>query len=374
MERRYNIFMNKLRFGILSTANIGRQNWKAIFNSGNAIVTAVASRDAGRSREFIREGQREFPFAAEPAALGSYEELLASPNVDAVYIPLPTGLRKEWVLRAAAAGKHVICEKPCGVSFADVREMTWACKKNRVQFMDGVMFMHSPRMPRVREVLDDGKSVGPVRRIASAFSFLGTGDFSRGNIRVDGRLEPAGCLGDLGWYCIRFTLWAMKWQLPHTVTGRILSQSEPTGGRERAPTEFSAELVFDDGVSAGFYASFLAAPQQWVFVSGVNGWVWVPDFVHPFNSREPAFEVNRTEMRAPTAAGTQTPTPVSDPAELGHATAQNTILFRNFANQVFSGKLNDNWPMWALKTQQVMDACFESAQEAGKPMKLESKL
>jgi hypothetical protein len=63
-----------------------------------------------RSRQYIREGQREFPFAAEPAALGSYEELLASPNVDAVYIPLPTGLRKEWVLRAAAAGKHVICE------------------------------------------------------------------------------------------------------------------------------------------------------------------------------------------------------------------------------------------------------------------------
>ena len=353
--------MNKLRFGILSAANIGRQNWKAIFNSGNAIVTAVASRDVGRSREFIREGQREFPFAAEPAALGSYEELLASPNVDVVYIPLPTGLRKEWVLRAAAAGKHVICEKPCGVSFADVQEMAEACRKNRVQFMDGVMFMHSPRLARVREVLDDGKSVGPLRRISSAFSFLGTGDFSRGNIRMDGRLEPAGSLGDLGWYCIRFTLWTMKWQLPHTVTGRILSQSEPTGGREPAPTEFSAELVFDDGVSAGFYSSFLAAEQQWVFVSGVNGWVWVPDFVHPFNSREPAFEVNRTEIRGPTAAGIQTPIPVSDPAELGHATAQNTIMFRNFADQVFSGKLNDDWPMWALKTQQVMDACFESA-------------
>src|ERR1039457_6418948 len=124
--------MNKLRFGIMSTANIGRQNWKAIFNSGNAIVTAVASRDVGRSREFIREGQREFPFTAEPAALGSYEELLASKSVDAVYVPLPTGLRKEWVLRAAAAGKHVICEKPCGVSPADVKKRGDPCRKNRV--------------------------------------------------------------------------------------------------------------------------------------------------------------------------------------------------------------------------------------------------
>ena len=358
-------FMNKLRIGLMSTANIGRQNWKAVFNSGNAIVTAVASRDGGRSREFIRKCQGEFPFAAEPAAFGSYEELLASPDVDAVYIPVPTGLRKEWVLRAAAAGKHVVCEKPCGVSFADVQEMADACRKNRVQFMDGVMFMHNPRLNRIREVLDDGRSIGPMRRISSAFSFLGTGRFSDNNIRVDGRLEPAGCLGDLGWYCIRFTLWALNWQLPHTVTGRILSQSEPVGGRKPAPTEFSAELFFDNGVSAGFYSSFLAAQQQWVFVGGRDGWLRVPDFVHPFNGREPAFEVNRTEIRVPAAAGAQAPTPGSDPAELGHATAQNTVMFRNFANQIFSGRLDEEWPMWALKTQQVLDACLEAARKNG---------
>jgi predicted dehydrogenase len=362
--------MKKLRFGFLSTANIGRQNWKAIFNSGNAIVAAVASRDVGRSREFIRKCQHEFPFAVEPAAFSSYEELLASKDVDAVYIPLPTGLRKEWILRAAAAGKHVVCEKPCGVSFADVQEMTDACRKNRVQFMDGVMFMHNPRLSRVREVLDDGKSVGPVRRIASAFSFLGAGGFSDSNIRVDGRLEPTGCLGDLGWYCIRFTLWVLKWQLPHTVTGWILSESEPTGGRVPAPTDFSAELVFGNGVSAGFYCSFLAAPQQWAFVSGRDGWLRMPDFVHPFNGYEPAFEVNRTELRVPT--GAQAPAPDSDLADLGHATAQNTVMFRNFANQIFSGKLNEEWPMWALQTQKVLDACHESARR-GSPVKLESK-
>src|ERR1035437_2212745 len=234
-----NLFMKKLRIGFLSTAGIGKKNWQAIFNSGNCVIAAVASRDVTKSRKFIDECQHEFAFVETPRALGSYEELIASPDVDAVYIPLPTGLRKEWVLRAAAAGKHVIVEKPCAVSAADLQEMISACRKNRVQFMDGVMFMHSPRLNRIREVLDDGKSVGPLRRISSAFSFLGTGDFSRGNIRMDGRLEPSGCLGDLGWYCIRFTLWTMKWQLPHTVTGRILSQSEPTGGREPAPTAFS---------------------------------------------------------------------------------------------------------------------------------------
>ena len=358
----------------MSTANIGRQNWKAVFNSGNCVISAVASRDVKRSRQFIREGQREFPFAAEPAALGSYEELIASKSVDAVYVPLPTGLRKEWVLRAAAVGKHVICEKPCGVSFADVQDMADACRKNRMQFMDGVMFMHSPRQARVREILDDNQSVGQVRRISSAFSFCGTDEFSRGNIRLDGRLEPAGCLGDLGWYCIRFTLWTMKWQLPHTVTGRILSESKPIGGRVPAPTEFSGELFFDDNVSAEFYCSFIAADQQWAFVSGRNGWLRLPDFVHPFNSREPAFEVNRTEIRILEAGADQRKAPIPESAELGHATAQNTIMFRNFANQVFSGKLNNDWPMWVLKTQQVLDACFRSAQKGGKPMKLESKL
>jgi predicted dehydrogenase len=357
--------MKKLRIGFMSTANIGRTNWRAVFNSGNCVVSAVASRDVKRSRQYIREGQREFPFATEPAALGSYEELIASKNVDAVYVPLPTGLRKEWVLRAAAAGKHVICEKPCGVSLADVQEMADACRKNRVQFMDGVMFMHSPRLPHVREVLDDKKSVGSIRRISSAFSFCGNDEFSRGNIRLDGRLEPAGCLGDLGWYCIRFTLWAMNWQLPHTVTGRILSESNRTGGRVPAPTEFSGELFFDDNVSAEFYCSFLAAEQQWAFISGRKGWLRIPDFVHPFNSREPAFEVNRTEIRVREAGADQGQTPIPESAELGHPTAQNTIMFRNFARQVFSGKLNGDWPMWVLKTQQVQDACLEAARKNG---------
>jgi predicted dehydrogenase len=357
----------KLRFGILSTARIGRQNWKAIFHSGNAVVAAVASRDLARSREYVRKCQQEFTFATEPAAYGSYEELLASPNVDAVYLPLPTGLRKEWVLRAVAAGKHVVCEKPCGVSLADVQEMTEACRKKGVQYMDGVMFMHNPRLARVREFIDDGNSIGPIRRIASAFSFLGAGGFSDSNIRVDGRLEPTGCLGDLGWYCIRFTLWALKWQLPHTVTGRILSESEAKGGRLPAPTDFSGELFFEGGVSAGFYCSFQAAYQQWVFVSGRDGWLRIPDFVHPFNGYEPAFEVNRTEVLVPT--GAHPPAPGSDLADLGHAVAQNTAMFRGFAEQVFSGKLNEEWPMWALQTQRVMDACYQSARQ-GTSLKL----
>jgi len=335
--------MKKLRIGFLSTANIGRKNWKAIFHGGNAIVAAVASRDLERSRKFIRECQAETPFETPPAALGSYEELLASKNVDAIYFPLPTGLRREWVMRAAEAGKHVLCEKPCAVSTAGLEEMISACRKNRVQFMDGVMFMHNPRLGQIRAALDDGKSVGPLKRITSHFSFLGSEDFLRGNIRVDGALEPFGCLGDLGWYCIRFALWTMSWQMPNRVEGRIISRAG--NNSSGVPLEFSGELYFDGGVSSGFYCSFLAGFSQWADISGANGHLRVPDFV--LGGGETAFDVNNRAVK-------------SGPATAGPASAQEANMIRNFADQIFSGRLNDEWPAWALKTQNVLDACFES--------------
>src|SRR5882724_11334735 len=108
-----------LRWGILGTAEIAKKNWKAIWNTKNGRVAAVASRDIERSHRFIEECQAEAGFETTPKALGSYEELLASKDIDAVYIPLPTAIRKPWVERAAEAGKHVVCEKPCAVSLAD---------------------------------------------------------------------------------------------------------------------------------------------------------------------------------------------------------------------------------------------------------------
>jgi predicted dehydrogenase len=350
--------MKKLRIGFLSTAGIGRKNWKAIFHSGNCAVSAVASRDAQKSRRFIAECQSGFAFAEPPRALGSYEELIRSPDVDAVYIPLPTGLRKEWVLRAAESGKHVLCEKPCAVSVAELEEMLAACQKNSVQFMDGVMFMHSPRLAKVREILADRQSIGSVRRITSAFSFYSGEDFFRGDIRADGTLEPTGCLGDLGWYCIRFALWALNWQLPQGVTGRIHARSEDLPERASAPTEFTATLIYDGGITVEFYSSFLAAKQQWIHVSGQKGWLRLPDFIHPFDSYEPAFEVNEKIVRC--ASDVKCP-PGRDPMEQGHATSQDARMFRDFARQILSGRLNDEWPMWSLKTQKVLDASHESA-------------
>jgi predicted dehydrogenase len=343
--------MKQLRFGFLSTANIGRKNWRSIHDSGNSIITAVASRDKKKAQRYIDELQFLAPFATAPVAFGSYEELLTSKNIDAVYIPLPTGLRKEWVMRAAEAGKHVICEKPCGLNIADVQEMISACKKNHVQFMDGVMFIHNPRMNHVRKFLDDKKNIGQVKRLVSNFSFHLAKNAYDTNVRVNKKLEPAGCLGDLGWYPIRFFLWIMKWKLPREVHGKILSQT-----RDGVPLDFSAELIFDDHTSANFYCSFIAQYQNWVHVSGAKGSLVVTDFVHPRSDHECSFELNQKEIFV---RHCNCRAKHNDSREF----AQQTNMIRNFAKQIHSGKFNMEWPIQALRTQKVLDACFVSARK-----------
>lgn len=362
-----------LRWGILSTAQIVRKNWKAIWNSGNATIVAVASRNEERSRRFIEACQSHVPFPVAPRALGSYEALLASPDVDAVYIPLPTALRKEWVLRAAAAGKHVMCEKPCAVSVADLQEMLEACRRHQVQFMDGVMFMHSARLGKMREILDDPANVGDIRRISSAFTFAADAAFFGENIRASSALEPHGCLGDLGWYTIRFTLWVLRGQMPRRVTGRILAAHSAPQSPGPVPTSFSGELLFDNGLSASFFNSFLTENQQWAHVSGSKGYLFLNDFVAPFFGNELGFEVNnvahevsgcdfnmeshRRQFTVPEYANS-------------HPTAQESNLFRTFSDLVLQGRLDTSWPEISLKTQQIMNAVHASALADGKPVEV----
>lgn len=330
----------------MGAAAIARKNWKAIWHSGNSIISAVASRNLERGRQFVAECQRDNPFDAAPAALGSYEELLASPEVDAIYIPIPTGLRTEWVVRAADAGKHILCEKPCGATVDDVCAMIEAARRNRVQFMDGVMFMHNPRLDRIRRALEDENSFGKIRRITSHFSFFSTEDFRQTNVRSNNALEPLGCLGDLGWYCIRIALWTMNWQLPREVCGRIISQTCSDRNQGAVPFDFSGELIFDEDISSGFYCSFLATYSNWAAMTGTKGHLRVPDFVLPKNSSEGALEINGV---------------LSDDLKMDPATTPDTNMIRTFSAQVLSGKLNDAWPEWALKTQIVTNACLEAA-------------
>ena len=111
----------------------------------------MASRDVAKSQDFIDRCSSQIPHAVMPEAMGSYDDLLARDDVDAIYLPLPTGIRPEWAMKVADAGKHLLCEKPCGTNLDQVEKIIAACDRAGVQFMDGVMFMHSERLNRVRK-------------------------------------------------------------------------------------------------------------------------------------------------------------------------------------------------------------------------------
>ena len=356
------------RWGILSTAGIAKKNWHSIANSGNGVVVAVASRSTEKAQTFIDECQASVPVSHKVDAVGSYEELLKRSDIDAVYVPLPTGIRSEWVVKAAQAGKHVMVEKPCGVDTADVQKMVDACRTSKVQFMDGVMFMHSARMEAMRKVLDDGSSVGEIRRIASQFSFCADESWVQSNIRASSQLEPAGCLGDLGWYTIRIILFAMKYEMPVEVRGRILNGVKRADSADVVPMEFQGEMHFANGVSATFFNSFRANHQQWAHISGSKGYLAVNDFVLPYYGNEVAFDVGNHNFSADGCyfvmekfLKTQQLPEYSN----NHKNAQETALFRNFAALALNGKLDEFWPDVALKTQRILDAALKSARNGG---------
>ncbi len=354
------------RWGILGTANIARKNWKGMRLAGNSTIAAVASREVAKAKKFIDDCQSEVPFPIA-AQVCTYEELLKRTDVDAVYIPLPTGIRAEWVAKTAHSGKHVLCEKPCGVNAAELQAILDACRANRVQFMDGVMFMHSARLPLLRQVLDDGETVGDIRRIASHFCFSAPEEFMKSNIRVSNSLEPLGALGDLGWYNLRFTLWAMKYQMPAQVTGRTLY--EHGSGSKPVPIEFSGELFFAGGSSASFYCSFRTENHQWAHISGSKGSLYVPDFVLPFFGCESTFEANKPLFYADGCTFRMESHPVKYAVREyseGAENAQEVNMIRTFSGLVLSGKLDPTWGDIAMKTQIVMDACLQSAQQGGK--------
>ena len=352
------------RWGILGAAFIAQKNWQAIRDAGNATLVAVASRDVGRAQAFIDQCQASAPHAVVPEAMGGYDALLARPDIDAVYIPLPTGLRKEWVIKAAQAGKHVLAEKPVGCTMDDVAEIIAVCEKHRVQFMDGVMFMHGRRLQHLRGVVDN--EVGPVRHIATQFSFMSDDEFQRSNIRAHGKLEPLGCLGDLGWYCLRFTLWAMNEVAPVQVTGRIHSETRQTADSPAVPLEFSGTLTFADGASASFYCSFTTSNAQWAIVSGAKGLLQVSDFVLPFSGNQTSYRLTRSEFtlngcRADMHEGAKS-VGLDEPSNNAPG-SQESGLFQTFSQLVLSGQPDPRWPQISLLTQRVLDACLLSARK-----------
>lgn len=360
------------RWGVLGTATIARKFWQSVRHAENAKLVAVASRSLDKAQSFIDECDSRFSVQEKPVACGSYAELLSMPDLDAVYIPLPTGLRAEWVKAAARQGKHVLCEKPCAVSTAQLDEMVQACETAGVQFMDNVMFMHGQRLDRLKKIVQDSDRFGDVRRISSQFSFRAPAEFFGENIRADSSLEPWGCLGDLGWYNIRIALWAMDEELPTEVVGRFHQQRPGSG----PPVEMSGEMYFRENVSASLYCSFVTENQQWVHLSGTNGSVSLDDFSLPWFGARTAIKYNRPQFNLSGYDFNYENREVVehvDEYSNAHVTAQEVCLVRNFSNVVLSGKRQPFWPESSSRTQAVMDALMESALNGGIPVSVEGR-
>jgi D-xylose 1-dehydrogenase (NADP+, D-xylono-1,5-lactone-forming) len=175
-----------LRWGILSTANISG----ALLDSGHGGFVAVASRGLDRAQAFAREHGLE-------RAYGSYEELLADPEIDAIYNPLPNSMHVDWSIRALEAGKHVLCEKPMSRRPEDVERAFDVAEREGRVLAEAFMWRHHPQLQRARELVERGE-IGTLRLVRAAFSYVET---DPDDIRMQGDLDGGGLM-DVGCYCV----------------------------------------------------------------------------------------------------------------------------------------------------------------------------
>ncbi|MBI2775709.1 MAG: Gfo/Idh/MocA family oxidoreductase [Chloroflexi bacterium] len=245
--------MAEVRWGILSTASIARQKViPGIQGADRCRVLAIASRDPARATEVARE-------AGIPTAHGSYEALLADPNVDAVYIPLPNHLHADWTIAAARAGKHILCEKPMAMTPADAERMIEVAEAEGVRLMEAFMYRLHPSWVAVRELVASGR-IGRLMAVQSWFSYFNDDPANIRNIRAAG----GGALYDIGCYSVNLSRMLFGGE-PTRVEASI--QRDPVSGVDVVT---SGLLEFADGV-ATFTCSTRAEDDQRVHVYGTDG-------------------------------------------------------------------------------------------------------
>lgn len=240
-----------LRWGLLSTARINRRLIPAIRATHRAELLAVASRDLERARSYAAEWEI-------PRAYGSYEELLQDPKVDAIYISLPNRYHAEWTVKAAQAGKHVLCEKPLALSVAECDQIIAAARTAGVIAIEAVMYLHHPWLAKMREMVLDG-AIGDVSLVRGAFSFF----LERPD---DVRLDPelgGGSLWDVGSYPVSFIRWIAG--EPDEVFGwQTLLESG-------VDATFAGLLRYERGVLGAFDCSFRQSFHLLAEVAGADG-------------------------------------------------------------------------------------------------------
>ena len=251
----------KLRWGLLSTANINAALFKPLAKSKRNTLFAVGSRSEESAQAYAAEH-------GVPRAHGSYEALLADPEVDVIYNSLPNHLHAEWTIKALETGKHVLCEKPFALTLAEVDAMTAAAEKTGKTLAEAFMYRTHPQTLKVKEIIDSGK-IGKVLLIKGGFTFT----FNRpGNYRLD----PAfggGSLWDVGCYPVSYARTMLGLE-PLEVFGWQVT------GESGIDESFSGQLRFHGDIHAQFDCGFRGPFRAFIEIVGEQGTLEIPSPFH----------------------------------------------------------------------------------------------
>jgi predicted dehydrogenase len=260
-------------WGLLSTAPINSRILEASRESDRAEVVAVGSRDTRRAEAYAREH-------GIARAHGSYDALLADPDVEAVYVSVPNGLHVEWTLRALEAGKHVLCEKPMSRRAAEVERVFDIADSAGLVVSEGFMWRHHPQTAKLAQLLEDG-AIGALRLVRVGFSFPLETERSPNDARFSAELE-GGAMMDLGCYCvsaIRFVAGE-----PRSLSGKQVVG--PTG----VDVVFAGTFTHAEDVLSHFDCSFVVPRRSELEVLGEEGSLFVTT---PFVVTSPGIELRR---------------------------------------------------------------------------------
>jgi predicted dehydrogenase len=262
-----------VKWGLLSTALINEAILRGAAESQDADVIAVASRDEERARSYADDHGFERSY-------GSYEGLLADPDVEAVYISLPNSFHVEWTLHALEAGKHVLVEKPFSKHPDQVEHAFDRADAAGLVLSEGFMWRHHPQAHRLTELIASGVA-GQVRVVRTAFAFDLAAERGTGDTRFDPALD-GGAMMDVGCYCISGL---------RLVAGEPeRARGEQVVGPSGVDVVFTGALAFADGVVGHFDCGFVVPRRGGLEVVGEEATILVPD---PFTPKTPGIELQR---------------------------------------------------------------------------------
>eukprot|EP01006_Ploeotia_vitrea_P003296 TRINITY_DN112390_c0_g1_i1.p1 TRINITY_DN112390_c0_g1~~TRINITY_DN112390_c0_g1_i1.p1 ORF type:complete len:339 (-),score=51.13 TRINITY_DN112390_c0_g1_i1:834-1850(-) len=324
------------RWGILGTAQISNKIAVAVSKSNNSKIVAVASRTQEKAEKFAQQYNI-------PTSYGGYDKLLEDKDVDVVYIPLPTKMKTEWAIKAAKAKKSVVIEKPLP-TYEEAQEIDKACTENGVWWMSGSHFPHNPIVAKMEAALP---TIGTVNHINVNIHTI----CAEGNIRLNADLEPAGCLGDLGWYGIKAILVMYGWQLPSKVSATA-TWSVPNDTNS-VPTFVSSLMQFKDS-TATMVCSFTTMRCQEVDVQGTKGRLTWNDFVkgQPKDAPEEASLKPSFRLHSSAYSSTEQEITIDLPQDVLMVQAMGAI------KDTAGGR---KWAEQGIKAQQVQDAILRAA-------------